>query len=120
MAVNIESNLGVISIEEDVIAKIAGSAALECYGIVGMAATSVRDGLIHLLKKESLAKGIEVEVVEDNSLNITLHIIVEYGTNIPAIGEIITSTVKYRVEESLGLTVNEVVVCVDGIRNDYI
>ncbi len=120
MAVNIESNLGVISIQKDVIAKIAGSAALECYGIVGMAATSVRDGLIHLLKKESLAKGIEIDVDEENNLKVTLHIIVEYGTNIPAIGDIITSTVKYRVEESLDLSVNEVIVCVDGIRNDYI
>ncbi len=120
MSVNIQSDLGLITIENEVIAKIAGSAALECYGIVGMAAKSVRDGLTHLLKRESLTKGIEVEVVEDNVINITLHIIVEYGTSIPAIGETVASTVKYRIEENLGLYANEIVVCVDGIRNDYI
>ncbi len=120
MSVIIESNSGIITIENEVIAKVAGSATLECYGIVGMAAKSVRDGLTHLLKKESLTRGVEVDVIEDNIVNVTLHIIVEYGTNIPAIGEIVASTVKYRLEENLNLVANQVIVCVDGIRNDYI
>ncbi|MFV0439978.1 MAG: Asp23/Gls24 family envelope stress response protein [Lachnospirales bacterium] len=120
MAINLESDYGIISIEKEVVAKIAGAAALECYGIVGMAAKSVSDDLIHLLKKESLTKGIKVEVVEGNTLDITIHIIVEYGTSIPAIGDSVASTVKYKVEENLGLSVANVCICVDGVRNHNI
>ncbi len=120
MSVKLETNFGVISIEKEVIAKVAGIAALECYGIVGMAAKSVRDDLIHLLKRESLTKGINVDVLEDKALDVTLHIIVEYGTSIPAIGDIVASTVKYKLEDSLGLSVNQVYICVDGVRNHNI
>ncbi|MFV0518894.1 MAG: Asp23/Gls24 family envelope stress response protein [Lachnospirales bacterium] len=120
MSVKLETNFGVISIETEVIAKVAGTAALECYGIVGMAAKSVRDDLIHLLKKESLTKGIKVDVLKNNALDITLHIIVEYGTSIPAIGDVVASTVKYKIEDSLGLIVNQVYICVDGVLNHNI
>lgn len=48
------------------LAKYAGSMAIECFGIVGMAAVNMKDGLVHLLKRESLTRGIHVEITEDN------------------------------------------------------
>ncbi|MFI3173840.1 MAG: Asp23/Gls24 family envelope stress response protein [Bacillota bacterium] len=117
MTAKIENKNGTISIDYEVIARIAGYAAIECYGIVGMAVKNVKDGIVQLLKIESLTKGIKVNVV-DSKINLELHIIVEYGTNITVIADNIASTVKYSVEEFAGLRVDNVNVFVDGLRVD--
>lgn len=117
MTAKLENELGVISIHHEVIARIAGYAAIDCYGIVGMAAKNVKDGLVQLLKIESLTKGIKMRV-NANKVNLDLHIIVEYGTNISAIADNIISTVKYSVEEYAGLEVEDVNIFVDGVRVD--
>ena len=75
------TDLGIITIDPEVIAKYAGTVAVECFGIVGMAAVNVKDGLVHLLKKESLTKGIQVDISDDNHLTIDFHIIVAYGVH---------------------------------------
>ena len=93
MTAKLENELGVISIHYEVIARIAGYAAIDCYGIVGMAAKNVKDGLVQLLKLESLTKGIKMRV-NANKVSLDLHIIVEYGTNISATADHIISTVK--------------------------
>ena len=111
----ISNDLGTITIDPEVIARIAGKAATGCYGIVGMAAKSAKDGLIHLLKMESLTKGVRLEM-DDEYLTINLYIIVDYGTNINAIADTLKSNVKYRVEEQVGLPVGEVNIFVEGIR----
>lgn len=119
MTAKIENDNGYIAIENEVIARIAGLAAIECYGIVGMAAKNVKDGLVQLLKLESLTKGIKLHLDETGGkVVIELHIIVEYGTNITAIAENITSTVTYSVKEYTGLEVTNVKICVDGVRVD--
>ena len=118
MAAKLENEYGVISIDREVIARIAGYAAIECYGIVGMAAKNVKDGLVQLLKLESLTKGIRIQVNEENKVILDLHIIVEYGTNISAIADNIISTVKYSVEEFTGVEVEDVNIFVDGVRVD--
>ena len=110
-----ENELGNILIEREVVAKIAGLTAVECYGIVGMASKSVKDGIVKLLGVDKITRGINVEIV-DNMLDIDLHIIVEFGTNISAIGESLMSTVKYKVEHLTGLKVNAVNILVEGIR----
>ena len=84
MSVKLENSLGIISVENEVVARIAGLTAMECYGIVGMAAKNMKDGLFQLLKVESLTKGIKV-YVNENKISIDFHIIVEYGTNISVI-----------------------------------
>ncbi len=117
MTAKLENELGVISIHYEVIARIAGYAAIDCYGIVGMAAKNVKDGLVQLLKIESLTKGIKMRV-NANKVSLDLHIIVEYGTNISAIADNIISTVKYSVEEYAGLEVEDVNIFVDGVRVD--
>jgi len=117
MSAKLENSFGIISIENEVIARIAGLTAMECYGIVGMAAKNMKDGLFQLLKVESLTKGIKVSV-EENRISIDFHIIVEYGTNISAIAENIVSTVKYKLESCLELEVEKINIFVEGVRVD--
>jgi len=118
MQSKIKTDLGVIAMENEVIARIAGLAAMECYGVVGMAAKSLRDGLVHLLKIESLSKGVNLETLETGELVISLHIIVEYGTNLVAISNSLKDNVRYKVEESVGMTVRDVNVFIEGVRVD--
>ena len=117
MPCKIKNKYGMINIENEVVARIAGMAAMECYGVVGMAAKSVKDGLVHLLKIESLTKGIKLNE-GDKGVNIDLHIIAEYGTNVTAICESLMSAVKYKVEEICGLSVGQINVYVEGLRVD--
>ncbi len=112
----INNRLGDINISSDVIATIAGSAAVECFGVVGMASVSLKDGFVKLLKKESLVNGIEVNVNEDNSLSLKLHIIVAYGVSIYAVSENLIETVRYKIEEHTGLKVEAVNVYVESVR----
>ncbi|MBO8434994.1 MAG: Asp23/Gls24 family envelope stress response protein [Tyzzerella sp.] len=117
MSAKLENDYGIITIENEVIARIAGYAAMDCYGIVGMAAKNMKDGIVQLLKKESLTKGIKL-TVNENKISLDFHIIVEYGTNITAIADNIISTVKYKVEEFAGLEVETVNIFVEGVRVD--
>ncbi len=111
----INNKLGEIQISCDVIAMYAGMTAVECFGIVGMAAVSMKDGLVKLLKRESLAHGINVEV-EDNRLTIDFHVIVAYGVSICAVSDNLMATVKYKVEEFTGMSVEKINVFVEGVR----
>ncbi|MCL2016861.1 MAG: Asp23/Gls24 family envelope stress response protein [Defluviitaleaceae bacterium] len=115
MFITVKNELGAVTIDKEVLAKIAGLAAMDCYGIVGMAAKNVKDGLVYLLKKERITKGVRLSM-DKTSLKINLHIIVEYGTNITAIAETLKSNVKYKVEEQSGLSVGQVNVFIEGVR----
>ena len=108
---------GNITIDNEVIARIAGLTAMESVGVVGMAAKNMKDGLVHLLKIESLTKGVKLSINED-AVTVDLHIIVEYGTNISAIADSLISNVKYKVEEFVGITVEKINIFVEGIRVD--
>ncbi len=110
------SELGTISIDKDVIATYAGSVAVECFGIVGMAAVSVKDGLVRLLKRDSLKHGINVTVSEDNRISLNFHVIVSYGVSIQAVAQNLVSNVKYRVEEFTGMEIDKINIVVEGVR----
>ena len=112
---SMNTHMGNIVIDNEVIAQYAGSVAVECFGIVGMAAVSMKDGLVKLLKRESLAHGINVEV-EDNRLTIDFHVIVAYGVSICAVSDNLMATVKYKVEEFTGMSVEKINVFVEGVR----
>ena len=118
MPSTIKNEYGTVTIDNEVIARIAGLAAMDCYGIVGMAARSVKDGLVHLLKIESLSRGVIIETLENGKLVIDLHIIVEYGTNITAISNSLKDNVRYKVEESIGMPVDSVNIFIEGVRVD--
>lgn len=107
---------GSIIIENEVIARYAGLSAVECFGIVGMAAVSVKDGLVKLLRGDNITKGVNVMVDEENRLTIDFHIIVAYGVSISAVTENLMSTVQYKVEEFTGMTVDKINIFVEGVR----
>ncbi|MBE5939914.1 MAG: Asp23/Gls24 family envelope stress response protein [Lachnospiraceae bacterium] len=107
---------GEVLIDEAVIAKYAGTTAIECFGIVGMASVSVADGIVKLLKKDSLTKGIDVTFGEKNELTIDFHVIVSYGVSISAVADNLVSNVKYKVEDFTGLKVSKINVIVEGVR----
>ena len=111
----INNKLGEIQISSDVIAMYAGMTAVECFGIVGMAAVSMKDGLVKLLKRESLTHGITVEV-QDNHISIDFHVIVAYGVSICAVSDNPIASVKYKVEEFTGMEVDKINIYVEGVR----
>ncbi|MGI6010999.1 MAG: Asp23/Gls24 family envelope stress response protein [Ruminococcus sp.] len=111
----INTELGDIVISPDVIAMYAGSVAVECFGIVGMAAVNMKDGLVKLLKKESLKHGINV-TLNDNKISLDFHVIVSYGVSILAVADNLISNVKYRVEEFTGLEIERINILVEGVR----
>ena len=116
MLTKTKNEMGTVGIDNEVIARLAGTAAMECYGVVGMAARNIKDGLVGLLKLESLSKGVRLQTKDECDLVIDLHIIVEYGTNIVAIAQTLMDNVRYKIEESVGLQVREVNVFVEGVR----
>ena len=112
---SMSTDLGIITIDPEVIAKYAGSVAVECFGIVGMAAVSMKDGLVKLLKRESLTHGITV-VVQDNHISIDFHVIVAYGVNISTIADNLVNNVKYKVEAFTGMEIEKINIYVEGVR----
>ena len=111
----VDTQYGKVLIDESVIATYAGSVAVECFGIVGMAGVNVKDGLVKLLKMDSITRGIVVKMV-NNKLVLDFHVIVAYGVSILAVADNLVSNVKYKVEEFTGIEVAKVNVFVEGVR----
>ena len=111
----LDTELGTVVIDEDVLGKYAGSAAVECFGVVGMASVNVKDGLVKLLKKDNLRHGVDITQGDDGLL-VELHIIVAYGVSILAVAENLIETVKYNLEEFTGMNVEKITVCIEGVR----
>ncbi|MGN0170251.1 MAG: Asp23/Gls24 family envelope stress response protein [Lachnospiraceae bacterium] len=110
-----DTELGRVIIDEEVIKTYAGSVAVGCFGIVGMAAVNVKDGLVRLLKKDYLNHGIEVSI-NDNLITINFHVIIAYGVSIATISDTLISTVKYQVEQFTGLKIERINIFVEGVR----
>jgi uncharacterized alkaline shock family protein YloU len=116
MPLQLASENGKIDVADQVIAMIAGSAALDCYGLVGMASRKgLKDGIAELLGRENLSRGIEVRH-EDEQVHLDLYVVVSYGTKISEVAHNIQSKVKYVLEEVVGLKVDQVNVNVQGVR----
>ena len=111
----IRNKLGEIVIDQNVIALYAGMTAVECFGIVGMAAVSMKDGLVKLLKRESLTHGINVVIHEDH-MSVDFHVIEAYGVSICAVADNLIENVKYKVEEFTGMEVDKINIYVEGVR----
>ncbi|MDE6365642.1 MAG: Asp23/Gls24 family envelope stress response protein, partial [Lachnospiraceae bacterium] len=107
--------LGNIYIDPEVIAQYAGSVAVECFGIVGMASVNVKDGLVKLLMKESITHGISVNIV-NNKLILDFHVIVAYGVSIITVCDNLINNVKYKVESFTGLEIEKINIFVEGVR----
>ncbi len=111
-----ETRWGKISINPEVIKTYAGSVAVECFGIVGMAAVNMKDGLVKLLKKDYLTHGINVVIDADNKITIDFHVIVAYGVSISTVSDNLIETVKYKVEEFTGMEIKKMNIYVEGVR----
>ena len=112
---SLNTHMGNIIIDNDVIAQYAGSVAVECFGIVGMAGVSVKDGFVRLLKKDSLTRGINV-TINNNKLTLDFHVIVAYGVSIIAVSDNLINSVKYKVEEFTGIQIEKINIFVEGVR----
>ncbi len=106
---------GSVNVSTGVYTDIAGTAASNCFGVKGMAARSVTDGVYHLLRKESMGKGVRVTFHEDDTISIDLHIIVDHGVNLTAVADSIISEVRYVVTSSTGTEVRAVNVYIDSM-----
>ena len=113
-----KEDLGEIIITSDVITTLSGAAATNCFGVKGMAKRGVSDGIVHLLKREAMSKGVRVSYNPDESISIELHIIVDYGVNIAALTKSMKDTVRFKVENATGVTVASVDVFVDAMTTD--
>ena len=112
---SMNTHMGNISIDNEVIAQYAGSVAMECFGIVGMAGINVKDGLVKLLKMDSITRGINVSI-KNNKLTRNFHVIVAYGVSILAVTDNLISNVKYKVEEFTGIEIEKINIFVEGVR----
>ena len=115
MKIELETGNGEVVIESEVIAQYAGSVAMECFGIVGMAGINVKDGLVKLLKMDSITRGINVSI-KNNKLTLNFHVIVAYGVSILAVTDNLISNVKYKVEEFTGIEIEKINIFVEGVR----
>jgi uncharacterized alkaline shock family protein YloU len=115
MAIRSNNEYGFLEYSDEVLANIAGTATMECYGVVGMASKRATDGLWELLRRENLSKGVRI-VSNGDEVFIDLYIIVEYGTKISVIANNIIQKVKYTIEGLTGLKVKTITVYVQDIR----
>ena len=113
--VKLQNERGYINIAGDVFTILTGDAATNCFGVKGMTVRSVTDGLVHLLKKESMGKGVHITFNDDNTISIELHIAVDQGVNIPVICESIMDRVRYQVTKGTGVEIKRVDIFVDSM-----
>ncbi|MCS7202082.1 MAG: Asp23/Gls24 family envelope stress response protein [Dictyoglomus sp.] len=109
------TGIGWVEISENAIATLASLSALQSYGVIGMAARNIADGISELLHREELGRGVQVRIAEDG-LIIELYIIVAYGVRIPEVAHNVMERVKWNLEKTTGLTVKEINVNIWGIR----
>ncbi|EQG81677.1 phosphoglycerate kinase family protein, partial [Clostridioides difficile DA00183] len=109
-----EVGTSLLEIDNQVIAQVVYRAAMESYGLVGLAYKS--KGIVELLKGENATKGVRVEEVEEDAIAIELYVIIQYGTNISTVANNIIDRVKYVVEKMTGVRVTRIDINVQGIR----
>ena len=111
----IVNELGKITFSDELLASIAGYAAMENYGIVGMSSKKAKDTLFQLIGTENNKRGVVV-TTSDEEMDIDLYVTLMYGVSLPAVAKNTKDNVKYRVEELLGLKVQYVNIHVEAIR----
>lgn len=117
MSISISNTYGQIDISTEVIAKIVGGAALNCYGIVGMASKNqLKDGFAELLKKENFSRGVIVDLDDEDNLLIDMYIIVSYGTRISEVAYHVQNKVKDTLTQTLGIEAAAINIFVQGVR----
>ena len=100
---------GTLKVSNDVIADLVGYAALECYGVTGMATTDEQTGIARLLPANKLRKGIGVSSADG-------HVIVEQGVNRASVVNNLASSVKFLLKQIAELDGVDVHVHIEGMR----
>lgn len=113
---NQTNEMGTVKITNEVVAIIAGIAAMEVPGVIAMSG-GIAGGIAEALGRKNLTKGVKVEVGEREAA-VDLYIIVDYGCRIPDVAWNIQEKVKKAVETMTGLTVVEVNIHVQGVNID--
>ena len=116
MALAILNEIGKINIAEELIATIAGYAAMENYGIIGMCARTAGDAFVELFGRDSMQKGVKIDKIGDAEVDVTLHVALQYGVSLPAVAENTQKNVRYRIEHMTGIPVRNVNIYVESIR----
>ena len=116
--VKLENEKGSICISTDVITWLAGDAATRCFSVKGMAGRAKENGLVQLLRRESMTKGVTVRPNDDGSITIELHIVVDHGVNLAALSESIMNEVSYKVSSATNVPVRQVNVFIDSMILD--
>ena len=114
--IKVPTEQGEITISDAVFTTITGAAATNCFGVKGMAYRSMTDGLVHLLRREAMSKGVRIIPHEEGDISIELHIVVEHGVNIAAVCRSIINQVRYMVSENTGASIRSIDVCVDSMN----
>ena len=114
--IKVRTDQGEITISSAVFTTITGAAATNCFGVKGMAYRSMTDGLVHLLRREAMSKGVRIIPHEEGDISIELHIVVEHGVNIAAVCRSIINQVRYMVSENTGASIRSIDVCVDSMN----
>ena len=114
--IQFKSDHGDITVSSAVFSNITGMAATNCFGVKGMAYRSMTDGLVHLLRREAMSKGVRIIPHEEGDISIELHIVVEHGVNIAAVCRSIINQVRYMVSENTGASIRSIDVCVDSMN----
>ena len=114
----VDTHLGNIIIDSNVITQYTGSVAVESFGIIGMANVNVKDGLVKLLKINSadIGRGISVTLSDNHNLILDFHVIVAYGVSIKAVVDNLIANVKYKVEDFTGLEIEKINVFVEDVK----
>lgn len=112
----ISNDNGSVSLDENVVAQVAGLTALDCFGIVGMGIVSVKDGIVKQLKRDNISRGVNVRFDENDNIIIELHIVVAYGVSIKAVTDNLMESVKYKVEDFTSLKVSQVNIFVEDVK----
>ena len=112
----IDGDIGTVSLDENVVAQVAGLTALDCFGIVGMGIVSLKDGLVKQLKRDNISKGVSVKFDENGDIVIDFHIVVAYGVSIKAVTDNLMQSVKYKVEDFTSLKVSQINVYVEDVK----
>lgn len=115
LMIQLNSERGAVTISSAVFSNITGIAATNCFGVKGMAYRSMTDGLVHLLRREAMSKGVSITSNDDGTISVELHIIVENGVNLPAVCSSIMNEVRYMVTKNTGVEVRAIDVCVDSM-----
>ena len=113
--VKLYTGLGYIQISNDVLTRLTGEAAMSCFGVKGMTVHSVTDGLVHLLKREAMGKGVKIRYNSNGPISIELHIAVDQCVNLPVLCSNVMKEVRYKMESTTGVKIDTIDVYVDSI-----